>query len=114
MTTKTFSQTNFPGGTGVPNEATNSWAWKQDTHSSSAKFVLVYLAFHTNNEGICDADIGAIARETGLSPKTISANLKRLCEDGLIRENGRRISESGRIVTYQLNLGGDFNGITKC
>lgn len=114
MTTKISSQANSPGSAAVPNEAMNSWAWEQHTHSSSAKFVLVYLAFHADDEGLCHADIGAIARETALSPKTINANLKRLCEDGFIREFGHHVSDSRSTRVYQLNLGGSFDGVTKC
>lgn len=112
MTTKILHQSNSSGGDA--NQAMISWAWEQHPHSSSAKFILVYLAFNADNEGICYADIGALASETALSPKTISANLKRLCEEGFVRDNGHRISDSGRTAVYQLNLGGEFNGITKC
>lgn len=111
MTKRVLPQIAPLASNSAPNEALISWAWEQQTHNSSSKFILVYMAFHANNKGIFCTDVGALARETALSPKTIAVNLKRLCEDGYLRDTSHRVSDSGRTVVYEINYGAGLDGI---
>ena len=99
-------QINPSGSDAGPNESLIAWAWEQNTHSSSSKFVLVCMAFHADENAVCYTDIVTLARETALSPKTIAGNLKRLCEDGFLLDARDRHTDSGRNVAYLVNSGG--------
>jgi hypothetical protein len=79
-----------------------SWVLKLEVARSSEKFILVCLANYADERGIAYPSAETLARDTGQDRKTVTLNLKRLCESGLLRDTGRRIGATGRVPVYQL------------
>ena len=79
-----------------------SWVLKLEIARSSEKFVMVCLANYADKSGICYPSVQTLCRDTGQDRKTVTCNLKRLCEKGLLRDTGRRIGATGRVTVYQL------------
>jgi pyocin large subunit-like protein len=67
-----------------------TWAYKQKIDSCGAKFVLVALADHANDDGFCYPRQSTLARMTAQSERTVRRHLKQLEEVGLIRREVRR------------------------
>jgi len=86
----------------VSGEAT-VWAWAQEITSPTARLVLLCLADHADEDGVCWPSQARIARKTGLSERAVRDALKVLDTDGLgliSRESRNRGAErtSDRIV----------------
>jgi uncharacterized phage protein (TIGR02220 family) len=79
-----------------------SWALKQETGRSTAKFVLVALANYANEEGCCYPCIMRLEKDTEQDRKTIMSNIARLREIGLIRDTGKRVGATNSVPVYQL------------
>jgi hypothetical protein len=79
-----------------------TWALKQPIPVSSAKFVLVVLANHANEENLAYPSIAYLVSATGQNRKTVMLNLERLCEWGVIERTDRRIGRSGQINVYNI------------
>jgi pyocin large subunit-like protein len=79
-----------------------TWALKQPIPVSSAKFVLVVLANHANEEQLAYPSVAYLVNATSQNRKTVLANLERLCEWKLIERTDERIGDTGRIVVYRL------------
>lgn len=61
---------------------------------SRAKTVMFYLVNRSNKELTCFPAIPTIARETGLSERTVQRAVKELCEEGYV-EKSLRYRENG-------------------
>lgn len=79
-----------------------TWALKQPISVSSAKFVLVVLANHANEENLSYPSVAYLVGATGQNRKTVMLNLERLCGWGVIERTDRRIGRSGQINVYHL------------
>lgn len=79
-----------------------SWVFKLEIARSSEKFVMVCLANYADERGICYPSVQTICLDTGLDRKTVISSLKRLCENGLLRDTGQRIGRTSAVPVYQL------------
>lgn len=76
---------------------------------SRAKTVMFYLANRSNKELTCFPAIPTIAKETGMSERTVQRALKELCEEGYVekshryRENGGQSSNLYKLKTEENN-----------
>lgn len=66
------------------NHAAFQWAIGQRTGSPTAKFVLVTLAFHSDDAGLFDQPQKVLAQSTGLTARTIRSALKQLAAGGFL------------------------------
>lgn len=65
------------------------WAMKLELKDSSAKFVLLSLAYHANHQtGLCCPSVATITRETGYCDRTVREALARLQALGLVSVSG--------------------------
>jgi hypothetical protein len=87
----------------VSNEALG-WAFKQDL-PTSAKFVLVVLADHADENASCFPSQKKIARMTGMGERSVRRWLEWLEEQNVVTRSSR-YGENGRRTTdrYRLNL----------
>lgn len=71
---------------------------------SRAKTVMFYLVNRSNKELSCFPAVPTIAKETGLSERTVQRALKELCEEGYVektpryRENGGQSSNLFKLI----------------
>ena len=79
-----------------------SWVLKLEVARSSEKFILVCLANYADERGVCYPSTETLVRDTGQDRKTVTLNLQRLCESGLLRDTGRKVGRTGRVPVYQL------------
>ena len=81
-----------------------AWAWEQNV-SSTVKLVLIALADHTDNDGLCWPGQKGIGDKCGIARETVNRALAKLVELKLI-EAVRRFDEDGhqRSNRYQLAL----------
>jgi predicted transcriptional regulator len=63
---------------------------------SRAKTVMFYLVNRSNKELTCFPAIPTIAKETGLSERTVQRALKELCEEGYIKKTSRYRENGGQ------------------
>lgn len=83
--------------------------WQMSLHDAGAKLVFLNLADRANARGVCWPSQKTIARDTGLSERTVRAKLRQLEDEGLIlrtpRAEGRvRVSD---LITLRLPTGRD-------
>jgi hypothetical protein len=76
-----------------------NWAWATPTKGST-KLVLLALADHSDNDGICWPGIKGIAQKCGLMDRTVQLCLSQLIQAGLISKTERQ----RRSNLYQLHL----------
>ena len=81
-----------------------TWAFSADLSRSSDKLLLVCLANHANENGLCWPSQPTIAEQTCLDRKTVIAGLRRLIEAGWLHDTGHRRGQSGQVVIYRLVL----------
>ncbi len=83
-----------------------TWAWEQDL-KPGAKLVLVALADHSDNDGVCWPGQAHIAEKCGLSRQTVSQQLDQLEAAGLL--HSETIREHGKVAgkRYFLHLPDD-------
>jgi hypothetical protein len=79
-----------------------SWVLKQDMSRSSEKFILVCLANYADERGVCYPSTPTLVRDTGQDRKTVTLNLQRLCEAGLLRDTNQRIGRTSSVPVYQI------------
>lgn len=80
-----------------------TWALRQPIDHSSAKFVLVVLANCASAEKAhAWPSIAYLSSATGQDRKTVSANMKRLQQLGLIEDTGKRVGDTKQIIVYKL------------
>lgn len=63
---------------------------------SRAKTIMFYLVNRSNKELTCFPAIPTIARETGMSERTVQRALKELCEEGFIEKTSRYRENGGQ------------------
>jgi hypothetical protein len=84
-----------------------NWVWQLDL-PSFLKLVLLKLADHANEHGICHPSIAALARSCSVSERTIQRAIRDLCDRGLIQiECRHRPDGSQRSNQYRLALSAD-------
>ncbi|MCB0066021.1 MAG: helix-turn-helix domain-containing protein, partial [Caldilineaceae bacterium] len=97
-TAKTFAQVGA-----VMSVAARKWAW-QVCAKPSAKLVLLCLAEHADDDGLCWPSLRRISELTRLSHATVTRCLACLEEDGHInRQRGK--GGQGHSTKYQLAIG---------
>ncbi|ASI92471.1 helix-turn-helix domain-containing protein [Vibrio mediterranei] len=86
-----------------------SWVWDVSTLKGSDKLLMLCLADHADDNGMCWPSIETMARKSGISVSTVKSTLKKLEGAGwLTKRNRFKTSNSGRVVRdsnqYQLSL----------
>ncbi|WP_244875255.1 helix-turn-helix domain-containing protein [Vibrio litoralis] len=84
-----------------------SYVWDIPLFKGSDKLVMLCLADHADDKGICWPSIDTIARKSGVSPTTVKTTLKKLEAGGwLFKKNQFKKADTGRLVRsnnqYQL------------
>jgi DNA-binding transcriptional regulator YhcF (GntR family) len=84
-----------------------SYVWDIPEFKGSDKLVMLCLADHADDDGLCWPSIDTIARKSGVSSTTVKATLKKLETGGWIfKRNQFKKADSGRLVRsnnqYQL------------
>ncbi|AGN34155.1 O protein [Vibrio phage VD1] len=84
-----------------------SYVWDISLFKGSDKLVMLCLADHADDNGVCWPSIDTIARKSGVSPTTVKSTLKKLEAGGwLFKKNQFKKAETGRLVRsnnqYQL------------
>lgn len=81
-----------------------TWAWDQETRSAGERLVLLALADHAGDDGMCFPSTGRLAAKTRIGQSTIRLHLERLCERGVVRKTRRRRREDGTLSTWEYQL----------
>ncbi|MEF2141179.1 helix-turn-helix domain-containing protein [Vibrio alginolyticus] len=84
-----------------------SYVWDIPSFKGSDKLVMLCLADHADDSGLCWPSIDTIARKSGVSPTTVKSTLKKLEAAGwLFKKNQFKKADTGRLVRsnnqYQL------------
>jgi pyocin large subunit-like protein len=79
-----------------------AWALAAPISPSSAKFLLVALAYYANEEGTCFPSVACLSMATSQDRKTVIQNLQRLIIAGYITDTGNRVGGTGQVVVYKL------------
>ena len=87
-----------------------AWAWRQQL-SGPEKLVLMALADHADEDGICWPGNAHIARKCNLSQRSVQRHVKNLIDNGYMTSN-RRFRDTGGQTSnrYALNV----DGVTIC
>lgn len=64
-----------------------SWAWKVRAPSPTSKLVLVALAEHANESGLCWPSVARLVETTGLSERAVRTNIATLAAADLVKVN---------------------------
>ena len=76
-----------------------SWAMDQDIFPSTAKFVLVCLCDNVGMDEVVFPSLETLCKKTSQDRKTVIACLDRLCEIGLLSEEG---TKRGGVKRYRI------------
>lgn len=84
-----------------------SYVWDIPEFKGSDKLVMLCLADHADDKGMCWPSIDTIARKSGVSPTTVKNTLKKLEAGGWVaKKNQFKKADTGRLVRssnlYQL------------
>jgi hypothetical protein len=79
-----------------------SWAFSQQLDSPNLKFVLICFANYANEYGTTYCSNRTIQAMTGMDDKTIAKWVKKLEEDGILLDTGKRQGDTGRIKIYKI------------
>ena len=81
-----------------------AWAWEQELPAVT-KFILIALADHADDEGVCWPGQKGIAKKCVVSRQTVNAHIKKLLDMGLLTWTVRH-RDDGSITSnlYQLTL----------
>ncbi len=84
-----------------------SYVWDITTFKGSDKLVMLCLADHADDAGLCWPSIETISRKSGVSPTTVKSTLKKLEAGGwVVKKNQFKKADTGRLVRssnqYQL------------
>lgn len=72
-----------------------AWAWAQQVPSTT-KHVLLALADHADDEGICWPGIKGVARKTGIKDRMVQRHISRLVSLGLLSVEPQTRPDGGR------------------
>lgn len=61
-----------------------AWAWSKECPTAAAKLVLLKLADHADDDGVCWPSQGRIAKDTGLTRNWVNAQIAKLAELGIL------------------------------
>lgn len=87
----------------------SAWAWKQEVDDPSTKLVLLKLADSANDDGVCWPSQRTLARECGLTERSIRYKLGKLVNLGLLKiEERRRPDGSKASNLYYLATGNEL------
>lgn len=76
-----------------------SYVWDIPLFKGSDKLVMLCLADHADDRGVCWPSIDTIARKSGISPTTVKSTLKKLETAGWLgKKNQFRKTDTGRLV----------------
>lgn len=64
-----------------------SQVWEDESLTGTEKLILLSLADHANDEGVCYPSIARLVRRTGFSERAIQGAIKRLCDGGRLEIN---------------------------
>jgi DNA-binding transcriptional ArsR family regulator len=84
-----------------------SWAWRQPLANPTRKLVLLKLADAANDDGVCWPFVGTIARDVGVSVRSVERHVAALREAGLVdaeqqyRDDGSKTFNVYRLVGYR-------------
>lgn len=86
-----------------------AWAWMQDAGTPGSKLVLMALADHANDDGVCWPGQATIARKAEMSTRAVRDNLERLVARGLVQVEERRRQDGSKasnlyVLTMRLGL----------
>ena len=87
-----------------------AWAW-QTSIRGVPKFVLVALADHADDEGICWPGIRGLARKCGVTDRTIQNSIKTFIAQGLVTVEKRERPDHSRtsnIYHLEMELGSPY------
>ena len=79
-----------------------TWAFETECPSTSAKFVLVKLADHANDDGECFPSMDYICRHTQLTRPTVIKAIKALEDAGLLKVERQKIGKVNLVNRYRL------------
>lgn len=91
-----------------------AWAFDLEIDDPSAKFVLVAICDHVDEDGWCWPSLSRLARKTGFDRSTVQRSMQKLVDRGLLRrvprlrDNGSR--KSDLLLVVPLSTGEDFIG----
>lgn len=82
-----------------------AFAWLRQTGSPGAKLVLMALADHANDDGVCWPSQATIARKAEMTPRSVRSNMAKLVGAGFVRvEERRRVDGSIASNLYVLDM----------
>lgn len=86
-----------------------SYVWDIPSFKGSDKLVMLCLADHADDQGVCWPSIDTISRKSGVSATTVKTTLKKLeIGNWIVKKNQFKTAETGRLVRannkYQLNV----------
>jgi hypothetical protein len=79
------------------------WALEQVVGNATRKLILLGLADHADDRGVCYPSVATLARYAETSERTVQRNLSALEEDGFIRR-GVRTRENGSQTSNQFSV----------
>lgn len=80
-----------------------AWAWRQRVGNPTRKAVLIALADHADNTGVCWPGHDGIAEKCEVSRRTVIRQIEQLARDGLITVEHRR-GQLGRQASNRYRL----------
>jgi len=90
-----------------------AWAWEQELTNPTEKLVLLAIADHANDDGLCWPSMSHVANRCLLSTRQVQRITGTLEEHGLIsRARRRRADGSLGTYTYHLNMSVPHDGTT--
>ncbi len=82
-----------------------TWAWEQELTNPSEKLVLLAIADHANDDGMCWPSMSHVAERCLLSTRQIQRITEHLVDYGLVsRERRKRPDGTLGTYTYTLNI----------
>ena len=82
-----------------------TWAWEQELTNPSEKLVLLAIADHANDDGMCWPSMSHVAERCLLSTRQIQRITEQLVDYGLVsRERRKRPDGTLGTYTYTLNI----------
>lgn len=81
-----------------------TWAWEQETTSAGERLVLLALADHAGDDGVCFPSTGRLSAKTRIGVSTVRLHIDRLTKRGLIVKLHRRRRPDGTLGTWEYRL----------
>jgi DNA-binding transcriptional MocR family regulator len=81
-----------------------AYAWTAPIRPSPAKFVFIALCNWVQSDGSAWSSVDTLAEMTSQNRKTVVNSLRNLEAQGWIKDTGRRVGATSRIVVYELRV----------